>query len=211
MNLKLIMVVAFLLVPLNVLAQLGYYGGVGLGYVDLGQDEADIGAAAGAAGVAGTVTSLDDSGLAWKLFGGYQFNDFFSGELGYSDLGDAQATFVATAPTAATVNIEADVSAFTASVVGMYPLNRELGVFARLGAAYWTIDGTAAAAVGGTTVTASSDEDGISVLFGLGAHYNFDEQVGFRVEWEHYSGIGDDSAGTDGSANVFGGSLLYRF
>ena len=211
MNSRLFLVVIFLQLPLSVLAQTGFYGGLGVGYVDLGQDEADIGAAAGAAGVAGTVTSLDDSGLAWKLFGGYQFNDFLIGELGYSDLGDAQATFVATAPTAATANVEADVSAFTASAVGMYPLNRELGVFGRLGAAYWTVDGTAAAAVGGTTVTANSDEDGINVLFGLGAQYNFDQQIGLRVEWEHYRGIGDDSAGTDGSANVFGGSLLYRF
>ena len=50
--------------------------------------------------------------LRGSLFGGYEFNDYFSGEVGYSDLGDAQANFVATAPTAATVKLDAEVSAF---------------------------------------------------------------------------------------------------
>ena len=200
-----------LLIPWQVFAESGYYAGFGLGYIDLGQDDNQIGAAAVAAGVAGRVTDLDDGGLSWKLFGGYQFNDFFSGEVAYSDLGDAEATFVATAPTAVTVNIQAEVSAFSVSVVGMYPLNRDLGVFGRLGAAYWDVDGTAAAAVGGATVTAAADEDGIDAVFGLGAQYNFSEQIGLRVEWEHYNGIGDDASGTDGSANVFGGNMFYRF
>ncbi len=74
MNLRLILVVVVLVFPVSGFGQTGFYGGLGLGYVD--QDEAEIGAAAGAAGVAGRVTDLDDSGLAWKLFGGYQFNDF---------------------------------------------------------------------------------------------------------------------------------------
>ena len=211
MKTRLILVAAVLLLPLSGLAQTGFYAGLGLGYVDLGQDEGDITAAARVSGVTGTVTNLDESGLAWKLFGGYEFNDFFSSEIGYSDLGDAQARFVATAPTAAIINAEAEASAFTASIVGTYPFNRELGVFGRLGAAYWSVDGTAVAAVGGTTVTASADDDGIDFLFSLGAQYNFSEQVGLRLEWEHYSGVGDSSAGTDSSTNVFGGSLLYRF
>ena len=211
MNSKLVLAVVLLILPTTVFAQTGFYAGLGIGYVDLGQDETDIGAAAGAAGVAGQVTDLDDSGFAWKLFGGYQFNDYFAGELGYTDLGDAEATFVATAPTAATVNMQADVSALSASLVGMYPLNRDFGVFARLGAAYWTVDGTAAAAVGGATVTANADEDGFDMLFGLGTQYNLNEQTGLRLEWEHYRGIGDESSGTDGNTNVFGGSFLYRF
>ena len=211
MNMRPILAVVVLLLPLSGQAQTGFYGGLGLGYVDLGQDEGDIAAAARVSGVTGTVTELDDSGLAWKLFGGYEFNDFFSSEIGYTDLGDARASFVATAPTAAVINAEAEASAFTASIVGTYLFNRELGVFGRLDAAYWSVDGTAAATVGGTTVTASADDDGIDFLFGLGAQYNFSEQVGLRLEWEHYSGVGDTSAGTDSSANVFGGSLLYRF
>ena len=211
MNMRPILAVVVLLLPLSGQAQTGFYGGLGLGYVDLGQDEGDIAAAARVSGVTGTVTELDDSGLAWKLFGGYEFNDFFSSEIGYTDLGDARASFVATAPTAAVINAEAEASAFTAFIVGTYLFNRELGVFGRLDAAYWSVDGTAAATVGGTTVTASADDDGIDFLFGLGAQYNFSEQVGLRLEWEHYSGVGDTSAGTDSSANVFGGSLLYRF
>ena len=93
----------------------------------------------------------------------------------------------------------------------MYPLNRELGIFTKLGATYWSVDATAVASIGGATARVNAEEDGLDVLFGLGTQYNFNEQMGLRLEWEHYNGIGDSNSGAEGNANLFGGSLLYRF
>lgn len=212
MNANRILAFCLLLFPMTLPAQtIGFYAGFGLGYVDLGRDVTGIGAAAGAAGVAGTVTGLDDSGLSWKLFGGYQFDDFFSAELAYADLGDSEATFVATAPTAATINIGTQAGVVSASVVSIYPLNSDLDIFGRLGATYWDVNGIAVAAVGGATVGANADDAGVGYLFGLGVQYNFTQEIGLRLEWENYHGVGNEDSGTGGSANLFGGSLLYQF
>lgn len=195
----------------NALAQTGFYVGAGGGYVNLDQDESDIAAAAGARGVAGRVTELDDDSFGWKIFAGYQFNIYFAAELGYTDLGDASATFVTTAPTAATVNVDADAGALTGAVIGSYPLNPDFGIFGKIGGQWWDVDGTATAAVGGATASVSADDDGVDLLFGLGASYNVNEQVGLRLEWERYQGVGDSDAGTDADVDYLGGSLLYRF
>ncbi len=189
----------------------GFYAGLGGGYLDLGQDSGDIAAAAAAAGLGGRVTALDDKDFGWKIFGGYQFNIYFAAEFGYTDLGEASATFAATTPSAAIVNVEADGTALSGSIVGTYPLNRDLGLFGRFGAAYWDVDGTGSAVVGGSSASVEADDDGIDLLFGLGARYSLTPKLGLRLEWEHYRGVGDDASGTDGGIDFFGGSLMYRF
>ena len=60
-------------------------------------------------------------------------------------------------------------------------------------------------------VSFAARESGTNLLLSLGGRYNFNDRAVLRFEWEHYSDIGIDGAGTNADINVFGGSLLYRF
>jgi len=211
MNIKFLVSLLFLLLPTLAMSQTNLYAGLSISYVDLGQDASAIGSAAGASGVAGQVTSLDDGALGWSLFAGYRFTEYLSAEVSYADLGDTQATFVSTAPSATTVNMSVDVSAFAASIVGMYPMNRDMGVFVKLGGAYSMVDGSAPGAVSGITRETPADDDGFNMLFGLGGQYHLSEHLGLRLEWNHYNDVGDADSGTEGDINVFAGSVMYRF
>lgn len=183
-----------------------FYLGAGGGYSDLGFDSGDITSAAAAAGVTGTTTSVDDNDIGWKLFGGYQFTRNWGLEVFYADLGDGSASFTATAPFAGTLNISTDASGFGAAATGTYPINNQFGVHAKLGVFRWDVDAQAAAVVAGVTATASADDTGTDLMFGVGASYNFNQNSSVRIEWERFNDVGDDL-----DVDLFSGSFLYRF
>ena len=100
----------------------------------------------------------------------------------YVDLGEVTAS-------APGVGATVEVDGFSLVGTASYPFAEQFGVFAKAGAFFW--DGEASATGGGFSAAASDDDD-VDVTYGVGAVYNFSEQVGFRVEWERYDIDGDD-------------------
>lgn len=104
--------------------------------------------------------SADTHGTAFKLHGGYQFNDNFAIELGGARLGKfgtdgrASATFL--------------------DAVGTLPLSQSFSALGRVGVARTQVK------AGGAKDTATTPK------LGLGVQYNLNKKTNIRTEWERY-------------------------
>ena len=109
---------------------------------------------------------------------GYHFNQFVGVEAGYSVIGDSTITTVGTG---LTVTETAKASSYGVAAVGTYPINEMFDVFAKVGAATLKGDYTGSATNG---VTASGSASKTTLMFGVGAQYNFNQHFGVRVQYE---------------------------
>ena len=142
-------------------AQQPYYigGGIGQSYVE--EDNVASG------------QDFDDEDFAFKLFGGYRFHENFAVEADYLDFGEPDDDILG-------INLEVDLYALALYGVGILPLTDQFELFAKLGIAYWDaeVDGSFLG------ISASDDEDGTDLAYGLGASFAFTDQLAARVEYE---------------------------
>lgn len=171
----------------------------------IGQVEADTEINAGTA-------SLDEDDTAWKVFGGYKFNQYFATELFYTDLGESSlkgdngdtfstggTNYVFTADSASIVT---EAKTIGISVVASYPVHKYFEPFAKVGVHRWDIDLT----VGASTLGSSStSDDGTDIMYGVGFDIPINESFAIRAEWERYD-LDEYNEGDFLSAG-----LMYRF
>ena len=125
---------------------------------------------------------FDDEEFAFKAFAGYQFHKHFAVELDYLNYGEPEDNILG-------IDTEInDLYAVALYGVGILPLTEKFDLFVKLGGAYW--DGEAKASVGG--ISATSDEDGTELAYGLGASYAFTEKFAVRAEYEEVDTDSDD-------------------
>lgn len=184
-----------------------WYGGAGFGSVAADHKTADFND--------GSISTarIDDTDTAWKLFGGYQFNRYFSVEGGYTDLHndtDKKTTFSGVSDGSGSrftsfpdgpvsVDID-DITGLFAAAVVTYPFVDRLSLNGKVGVVRWEAKQTTRDL--GQQVLSL---DGTDALIGVGAEYRFGRGIAIRGEAERYFGVGD----TD--QDVFALSLLYRF
>ena len=136
-------------------------------------------------------STTDDSDSGWKVFAGYKIMKNLAVEGSYTNLGEATARTTVTAPVAGTFNTTLELESWSISAVGILPLNDQFSLFARLGLNVWNLDGSTTGPGSGSTSTSTSD-DGADVVYGLGASYNFSQNLSLRGEWERYDFDGSD-------------------
>nr|CAA6821647.1 MAG: Unknown protein [uncultured Thiotrichaceae bacterium] len=148
-----------------------------------------MGGSIGQASYRCTMSDDDCKNDGWKIFGGYKINQNMAVEAGYYNLGEEEADYDTDYG-----KMHATGKASGIGVAGVYsqPVADNLEVFGKLGAMFWTVEGEASQEVGGTKVSITDEEDGTSVLFGLGASYKFDDNWGIRGEWERYTAEYED-------------------
>ena len=100
---------------------------------------------------------------AWKLFGGYQFNDMFGLEGNYTSFGE-------------------DVTGMALAGVAAMPVGEQLEVFGKAGVMKWTDESVA-----------GIDRSDSDMLLGIGASYIMDNNWGIRGEYETVDGDIDAS------------------
>jgi OmpA-OmpF porin, OOP family len=144
---------------------------------------------------AGTGVSCDDKDTAWKVFGGYQFNRHFAAELGYTDLGEAKATFGGLYET-----IKAN--AFELVGVGMLPVVDRFSVFAKLGLYRGETEDE-------TNFGFNAKETNTDITFGFGARYDFGK-LGVFGQWQRYADFGGGEIG-ESDVDVISIGLLFKF
>ena len=156
--------------------------------------------------------TVDGKDTGYKVFGGYQFNQYFGLDLAWVDLGKASysGSFFGAPVTGGTVKL----SGLNFSVVGTVPLNPDFALFGKLGVFAWN------AKASDTTfgVPFSATDNGADLSVGLGASYNFTKNVSVRLEWERFKAGGGDDATTGfpnvtSSANIdlLSVGLVYKF
>lgn len=159
--------------------------------------------------IGGGLTAIeeDESDRGYKLFVGYQFNDYFAMEAGYADLGDFSYQ-VARAPGAGSLNVDTNYKGFNLDLVGTLPMTPRLSAFARVGAFRYETEQNF---VGTESLAASlnRDEDDMGYKFGAGLEYSFTERLSARIEAERYRI--EDMVSDHGSVNLYSIGLVYRF
>ena len=165
----------------------GFYAGAGVGQMSVDSDT----------DLDGTPLSFDDSDTAFRIFGGWQFNENFGLEAGYIDGGSASETFNIEGTD---VDVDIDVSGFDLMLRGVLPIGDSFFAFAQVGGIFWDAD-FAASADGETVSDSDSGED---LAYGAGIGFNFSENAGVRAEYMIY-----DISGADVDSIL--GSIFWKF
>jgi long-chain fatty acid transport protein len=112
----------------------------------------------------------------WKVYGGYQLNDYLGIEGGYVNLNDG------TARTGAVVTNQ-DTDAWTLGAVLSYPVTPSLSVMGKVGAAYMLTDINIK---DGSNPTVRAGSDGYQPNYGVGVRYALLDFLKVRAEWERF-------------------------
>jgi OOP family OmpA-OmpF porin len=127
----------------------------------------------------------------YRIAGGYHFTPNWGAELGYAASGNGDAG-------GQSYNVESTQIAVT----GTYPINEQFDVFAKLGYAMNKLKGDATA---GCTNCSKDD-----YLYGVGGQYNFNKQVGIRLQYEDIGKL-EDSGSNDAKATNVSLGVVYNF
>ena len=179
--------------------------------------------------------SLDKKSSGYKLYGGYRVTKHLAVEAAYVDLGKykANASLNGTASFGtANGNIKADVAVRGVSLTGVakVPIEEEVQIYLKAGAYFWNAKLKADANMSGTATSAftalgstyaagaynsssnySTQENGLSLLVGVGGEVDVAEHVAIRAEWEFYNNVGDKNKTGQADIHLVTGSMLYKF
>lgn len=186
------------LAPHAVMAQdMGFYIGGSVGQSKAKDACDDL----GSVGFSG---SCDDTDTGAKIFLGYQFNKNFAVEGGYVDLGKAKASGTISGSPASG---EAKADTWQLSAVGIWPMANNFSLLGKIGVHRWDLD-TQGSAFG---VTVSASDKGTDLTFGFGAGYEFNKNLGLRVEWERFRNVGEEDTTGKSHVDLLSVGLRYRF
>jgi OOP family OmpA-OmpF porin len=133
---------------------------------------------------------LNESDTAFKLFGGYMFNDYVGVEAAYLDMGQVSKTFGYDGGDfslySGEVTVDTELTGITVQLVGQYPIV-PVDLFAK---EYIDRD--------------RSSFEGTNTVWGVGVRYNFDRYA-VRVEYEDF-----DVSELD-DLNIISLGVEYRF
>lgn len=183
------------------------YLGIGLGQSRSKVDHLDITRSLLGTAASATLTGVDRSDTAYKLFLGRQFNPYLGLEAGYFSLGRSSFTSV-TVP-AGSLNGEVRVQGLNLDLVGTMPLSERFSVLGRIGVQYAR---TRDYFVGGGAISVPSPNTSLreaNAKVGLGMQYAFSPGFMVRGEVERYRV--NDGLDHHGNVNVASLSLVFPF
>ena len=178
-------------------------------------------------GASGIQTDFNATNSAWKLFGGYRFNDMVAVEANYADLGRHSTFTTMVAPdgfNTASILVKRKIIGYGADLLLCAPVGGYFSIFGRVGAfrsrlvADAQLDGLIIFTNGNPTDRARSTTVEETVLhYGAGADWWFRPDMALRLDWGRYSNVGKKfeigGTGTTGEANTdaFYLGVMYRF
>jgi OOP family OmpA-OmpF porin len=175
----------------------GFYAGAGAGLFGVEVSEFET----------GLDFDADDTGF--RLFGGWQFNEYFGVEAGYGDGGTASETIGDLATFGIEADVDIDVSGFDILLTGTLPFSDTFYGYAKAGMFFWDADIAATLreddGLGGVIVTQdSASESGDDLAYGVGLGMDFSENFGVRLEYMIYDV-------SDADADFLSANVLMRF
>lgn len=189
------------------LSDAGWYGGANIGQSNAKIDDQRIINGLNGSGFSTASINNNDSDIAYKIFGGYQFNPYFSVEGGYFNLG--KFGFTANTLPAGTLNGNIRLQGFSLDAVGTLPITQRFSAFGRVGLA----DAQAQDSFSGTGAVRALNPNpskwDTNYDFGAGLQYAFTESIAMRAEAERYRI--NDAVGNMGDIDVYSLGLIYRF
>jgi len=150
-----------------------------------------VGGAVGQSRWSPPCTSCDNLDTSLRVFGGYQINRTFAGEIGFTNLGETRGNGVLVKG-----------NAWDASALAAWPIAGALAIYGRLGIYRGNLKG------GGTL--AGAQEDNYGLTYGAGLQFDVGTNVGLRLDWQEYSGAGGSNIPSTDIRNISLGAL-WRF
>lgn len=190
---KQVVLAALFIISSPVFAQ-GYVG------IGLGQSSVDLTASP----IGGVPPQKDDNDTAFKVFGGGFVNDNVGFELGYVDFGEFTITWDDGVDY---IKDAFEGSALYAAAVGYLPIG-QAKLFGKAGLARWDVDAVETSSIPGVGVSVS--EDGIDLMFGIGAQIDAGNVL-LRAEFERFTDVGDEDTTGQSDVDVIGVSAAVRF
>jgi len=169
----------------------GWYVGLGIGRARSGD---------GCTGAAPPGITCDDKDTTWKIFGGYEINQYLGVELGLVDLGERPASVTGVGAGTAKFRI------FETLVVGTLPIGERFSVYGKAGIFQWDADYSFPAGTAG-----GADSQGKDYTYGLGVRYHFTRNAALRLEAQRYKKVGEASMTGQFDVDVFALGVLFRF
>ena len=209
---KKILLVSLLSLPVLGIAadNQGPYIGIEVGYTGV-EDTAQQDANTLVRVLGGSATVTSDTGMAiGKLFGGYQFTENFSAEIGAYRTSefDERGSGVTGGSAAYTVTAKTSVYGAEGSILLRPSVSTGLnGLFVRAGGHWDRVETDFTASANGASVNGNRWQSGTGFLAGAGYDVTVDKNLTGRVSYTYY----DSVAGTDAYANVGSISLMYKF
>ena len=139
--------------------------------------------------------SCDETGTAWKAFGGYMFNRNLGVEVAFTDLGKAEAT----SPFG---NASIKVTTWEIDGIGAWPISTPLSLYGKLGLYSGTKE------VSGLGFSAK--DTNASVTFGLGVRYDMTPNLAARAEWQHYDKVGGNDTGDKTNIEMWNIGIMWK-
>lgn len=204
------------LVGLANAAQLGPYAGIGLGYSQLNTpsiNNSDMGTFA-------TSTSNDRGGVGGRVFGGYNFNQYFGLEAAYATYASSKDKLSINIPGLMTGSGSIKWTESALSLVGKVYLpiqNSQFNLYALGGAAevFSSVKGSAniQSIYGSFSSSDTTKTRALRPTYGLGASYDINQQLATQLEVSRIQGRGnlktDDHA--IANADLVTLNLAYKF
>lgn len=159
-----------------------------------------------------SLTTVGTGSTAWKMFGGFQFDENLGVEASYARLGKFNGNSTVTAPGAGIGSGKWEADAFAVAATGSLPFQENrAAAFAKLGLAYTRLSVSATAAGGGTSAAFSPSNDRINPMLGVGIRFDMTKKIGLRAEFEHYNNVGEGGKTGQSAVEMLSIGMQYRF
>jgi OOP family OmpA-OmpF porin len=154
-----------------------------------------------------TGRDFDGSDFAFKILGGWQWNQYIAFEGEYFDGGTAEDKFDFNyLGDDGQLTIETDTNGWVFSGLGILPLGESFNVFAKLGFVYWDVEAKGVLKYADIQESASlGSESGTDFAWGIGGTWNMTDNMGLRAEWQVFE-ISDFN-----SVDLATASFIYKF
>lgn len=189
---------ALALVATPVMAQdSGFYAGVGVGQFGVEENNFE------------DTLDFDENDTGFRVFGGWQFNQYFGIEAGYNAGPEPSGTIGDIATDGIEADVSIELSGFDLYAVGTLPIGESFYAFAKAGMIAWDADIDAVVREddgdgGVITTTFSDDTSGEDFAYGAGFGFNISENAKVQIDYTIY-----DFNGTDG--DVLSGNFVWKF
>jgi len=151
------------------------------------------------AGYTNTVTySKTETGYVPRF--GYRFNQYFSLEGNYFNMGSANVNAAITYPVSGNLSVDIKLTGFGIDAVGSYPLNDMWSLFANGGIIEASVKDSVAANALGNGAANNESSNNTTYDIGGGVQMNATNNWSLRLGYMQYHNVGDNN--TTGSGNV---------
>ena len=180
------------------------YGGISLGQSQARIDEPRISARLASEGAISSSMTRNEHDMAYKIFGGYQFNRNFAVEAGYFNLG--KFDFNSTTVPAGTYNGQIKLQGANVDLVATLPLTQRWSALGRAGIQYANARDTFQSTGAVRIPNATPSKNAVNYKIGAGVQYEVNPSLFVRGEVEHLRV--NDAIGNRGGVNMYSVSLV---